>query len=331
MPETLITGATGFVGQHLLKALVSQGRKVVCLVRPQSDIAAIEQPGVRIFRADLCNQESLMGCCQNIETVFHVAGHASLRTQKKDALLVNTLGTRNLLEEITKSGTVTRFIYISSLTAISQTRGKKLTHPITDPCNAYPDTAYGQSKREAEQCVLQFAKQANMPYTILRPAMIYGPGSRPDAGINAITQAITSNALIGRLNLPGTFSLIYIGDLIRLCLNVEKNPKAINQTYLVCDGQPITFGQLIHQIRQQINCPSPLVKIPGIFFQLLNKTYDVLDQFLHVSRIVPSYLFSPIGACLSCMSNALQKELDFIPQYSLSEGLAETLRNDPCA
>lgn len=323
MSKALVTGATGFVGQHLVEALKENNRDITCIVRSKNIPPHLQHPNIEICHADLMNKDQLSACIKETETVFHVAGHATLRTKSPSELTVNTQGTQNLVEACIQANTMRKFIYISSLTAVAQPAGQKLQKPIDETCTQLPDTAYGRSKRDAEMIVQDQCQKTKMPYVILRPALVYGPNSRSDAGLLALHQAVTKGSLISKFNWPGTVSLIYVKDLIKACLMVEQDARANNQTYLISDGEPITFGnlfQILSQSKKQWPMPKSMCKIA-------NKIYDMCDQTLSISKWIPAYVMALLGPSLACSSQRLQKDLHFQPDYTLSAGLSETLGN----
>jgi len=311
------------VGQHLVEVLTEENRDIICVIRSQEIPPHLQHQNIQVCHADLMDQADLNACIKDAETVFHVAGHATLRTTNEADLAVNSQGTQNLIEACLKTKKMKKFIYISSLTAVAQSTGQKLQKPIDDTSTHQPDTAYGRSKRQAEEIVTEQCQTAKMPYVILRPALVYGPRSRSDAGLLALHKAATNGAFISKFNWPGTVSMIYIKDLIKACLIVEKDERANNQTYLISDGSPITFGnlfQLLSQNKKQWPMPKLLCKIA-------NKTYDLCDRYLSVSNWIPAYTMALLGPSLACSSQRLKIDLNFQPEYTLTSGLSETLGN----
>ena len=326
MSEVLVTGATGFIGSHLVEALIQTGKPQTCLVRQGRDTTPLERKGIRIHRGDLMDKQSLRGCCAGVEIVYHLGACSALRTRKAEVLRVNTVGTRNLLSEASRSGSVKRFVYMSSLAAAGRPPGERLSRPLGDCCCDQPDTPYGRSKRQAEIDVQNTCALAGIPYVILRPTLVYGPRSRPGAGMNALTRAVEMDAFSSRLDLPGRISVVYIRDLIRACLAVAESPEAIGRTFFVSDGHPVTFGEIFQTIRRLLGRSCRPHRLPGGVCRVARTLYDTLDRRFGLSTVAPSYLLAPVGASLACESRALQEQLGYTADYSLSLGLAETLR-----
>ena len=144
MSKVLVTGATGFVGSHLMNALLQTNTQVVALVRPETDVR--DHANLEIHRGNLLDPSSLRDCCQNVEAVYHLAANPSLGTRDARALSVNWEGTRNLLHEARSANTVKRFVLMSSLAAAGSRPGDRLSELSTETDTATPDTAYGKSK-----------------------------------------------------------------------------------------------------------------------------------------------------------------------------------------
>ena len=104
MSKILVTGGTGFVGSRLLDALLDAGEQVVALVRPESKVRT--HPGLSVHHGNLLDPGSLRGCCEDVQSVFHLAAHPTLGTKDASALAVNSIATRNLLYEVRDSGSI---------------------------------------------------------------------------------------------------------------------------------------------------------------------------------------------------------------------------------
>lgn len=177
--QVLITGGAGFIGGHLLKALVRDGNNVRCLVNNKNDIAHIENLGAKAVPGDLMDKASLIAAVKNVNTVYHLA--ANVRPHKtffgyselpSFYNKVNVEGTKNLADACLKS-TVERFINFSSIAAA----GLGIGLSENSPCD--PITNYGKSKLEAEKYLLELHTKKQFPVIIIRPGQIYGPGNFP--------------------------------------------------------------------------------------------------------------------------------------------------------
>ncbi len=214
--RVLVTGGSGFIGQHLVRALLAAGRKIRCLAFKGEEWPK-DLSGSEIFPADLLDPVSLKGIGQDIDTVFHLAAfvdppvrliykRADLKNKYFD---VNCKGTSNLLDNC---GQVKRFIYLSSTAVIGQ------GSPQTEESLCRPASDYGFSKLEAEERLLRFAKQKKISAVILRPASVYGPGDF--SWLPVFRSVLRQNVLF-----PGAgknlWQSLFVGDLVDVMLKAE--------------------------------------------------------------------------------------------------------------
>jgi nucleoside-diphosphate-sugar epimerase len=166
----LVTGGTGFVGSHLVEALLERGHEVLCLVRDEAKARGLF--GARcpaLVRGDLFDRAALRTACEGVEAVAHLAGLTSARG-RAEFFRVNAGGTRALAEAVAGAG-VRRFVYVSSLAAAGPApRGA----PLRADDGAGPVSHYGASKRAGEEPV----RALELEWTILRPPAVYGPRDR---------------------------------------------------------------------------------------------------------------------------------------------------------
>ncbi|HKH83604.1 MAG TPA: NAD(P)-dependent oxidoreductase, partial [Gemmatimonadales bacterium] len=167
--KALVTGATGFVGSHLAEVLRQRGDDVTALARSPTKAKALESAGIMVIPGDLHDQAALERAAEQQDVVFHVAGLVAAR-EEGEFLRANLGGTQNVLSAAASSGRP-RFVFVSSLAAAGPSqRGS----PLTGEEPGRPVTAYGRSKLAAEQSL----KESSLPWTIVRPPIVYGPRDR---------------------------------------------------------------------------------------------------------------------------------------------------------
>lgn len=313
----LVTGGNGFVGSHLVEALLAQGHQVRCLVRRTSDLSFIASlPLERIYGA-LDDGESLERACQGVDGVYHLAG-VTKAIDPATYFRVNEQGTRALLEACWRVNPgVRRFVYCSSQAAAGPADGPE---PLHETCPPRPISHYGRSKLAAEQAVRSYS--GRLPVVILRPAPAYGPRER---------DILASFRLVerGLKLLPGggvrQISLIYISDLVQLALQVLEDERAVGQTYFACDGVPHDFEEVMNTMATLLGRRPLRVVIPislleafaalgGVWAKLSAKPFLLNDQ--KVLEMKQRYWL--------CDAGKARRELGFVPQIDLPTGLART-------
>jgi nucleoside-diphosphate-sugar epimerase len=210
MKTVLVTGASGFIGRHLVSALASQGYRVRCLVRRSSSRHHLRRAGAELYEGDVTDAACLDQPLRATDVVFHAAGliHAGDRAQ---LMRINAGGTENVVRACARQATPPTLVVVSSLAAAGPTRRSRLREAADPPA---PVSDYGVSKRAGELAAAAWAER--VPCTIVRPGIVFGPWDR------TMLPAFRSIARIGIHPIP-TFappplSLIYVQDLVQLLL-----------------------------------------------------------------------------------------------------------------
>jgi nucleoside-diphosphate-sugar epimerase len=167
-----VTGATGFLGHHLIPTLIKAGHSVRVLARATSPVAFLKQyPQVELAPGDLLDRESLIEGMKGCEYVVHAGGLFRLWGEQKWFEEVNVQGTAHILEAALRVG-VQRFVHVSSVAVI----GAPVDNSVIDEkYTCKPDDFYQRSKYDAENMVRMFAVSTRFPAIILRPGAYYGP------------------------------------------------------------------------------------------------------------------------------------------------------------
>ncbi|UPJ51996.1 NAD-dependent epimerase/dehydratase family protein [Bradyrhizobium sp. 200] len=252
----LVTGSSGFVGSSVVSALAEDGHYVR---------AASRRPDKRVNERvewvqlpDLRNEIDWNPFVADMDFVIHLAANAHRNLQDTDEYLaVNLFSTMNLAHTCRRQ-TVKRLIFASSIGA--QT-GPIADHIVTEADEPRPMTAYDRAKLAAEEAI----KCSAVPHTILRPVVVYGPGAKAN---------IASLMRISAFPLPlplGAFknqrSLLALDNLVQAVRFCIANPETINQTYIVCDREPISLADMIATLRRAAGKSPMLISVPPFVFK----------------------------------------------------------------
>lgn len=291
--KILLTGATGFIGQHLVEILKDSNHFLRILVRkPVHNLSdVIEQ-----FLGDLTDDNSLRGVAEGVDWVIHTAALTSVRDLKTEGEkfnLVNVIGTENLLQ---RCEGINHFVHFSSVDALGPIQGRV----VQEDDHPEPKHPYDFSKLASENLVKEYSKRFGFKYTILRPGMVYGEGES-DSQMIKVNSAILTFAKLMRKHLYPTFGsgnshlpLVYVGDIaqaVRLCL---ENPKAWGQIYQVCAESSPTMNELVSVMANELGITFPGPHIPlGLakLLALVAQTMEKLTGFsLGITRSSVDYL-----------------------------------------
>jgi nucleoside-diphosphate-sugar epimerase len=249
--RALVTGGTGFVGGHLVEALHRRGDRVTALVRSPAKSGRLVELGATIARGDLDDESALARACEDQDVVFHVAGVVAARDERS-FLRANRDGTRRLLRAAERSGSH-RFVLVSSLAAAGPSSPG---HPLTGGEPPRPITAYGRSKLAGEAEV----EAASLPWTIVRPPMVFGPGDRE-------MLRVFETARRGFVPLFGRgdqeLSFVFGPDLAEALVAVSVHDETIGKRYFACDERAVTSGEFARAVGRSVGREVRVVRIPA--------------------------------------------------------------------
>jgi nucleoside-diphosphate-sugar epimerase len=238
----VVTGSTGFIGSHLVEALLARGDTVRALVRPETT-AGVRDPRVEQFEADLLDDRSVRESrvWEGAAQVFHLAGVTRGRTLSHFRA-GNVFPTANVLAGLAaRSGKRPHVVLVSSQAAAGP--APAADSPLRETDRPVPVEAYGRSKLQAEQAVARY--RDDLPITIVRPAAVYGPRDRDF--LAAFKQASRRVALHA-VPRDHSFSVVHVADLVAALLRAAERPATAGRTYFVAADEPITWGQLYDEV-----------------------------------------------------------------------------------
>ncbi|SHJ84968.1 Nucleoside-diphosphate-sugar epimerase [Desulfatibacillum alkenivorans DSM 16219] len=264
--KALVTGATGFMGAKLCKALAGQGDEIRALIFPGEDYSHIAQWISEIRTGDITDISTLRGAADGVDVVYHLAARVVDYGTREDFFGPILDGTRNMLEvSADKAG---RFVYISSICACGT--GKHLKgRKESDPCQK-TGVFYGDAKMEAEVLVKGFESRFSGGAVIVRPSNVIGPRSVWVAEVGSIIQG-GGFAYFDR-GRHGA-GLLFIDNLVDGILLCGSEKKAAGQTYFFCDDYNLLWRRYLDDLAAMVggkirmNIPFGLAWLLGSIFE----------------------------------------------------------------
>tara|TARA_B100000446_G_C10538600_1_gene336183 strand:+ start:655 stop:1623 length:969 start_codon:yes stop_codon:yes gene_type:complete len=299
---TLVTGATGFIGQELIKI----DHPFICVTRNKWD-----KMGARTFQVKSINEHTnWKGAFKSVDSIIHLAGLAhNKKFTEEDYLSVNINGTLKLANEASKAG-VRRFIFVSSIAVNGATSGEI---PFTPNSVTNPNTHFATSKLTAEKGLIKIAEETGLEVVIVRPPLVYG--KKGPGNFGKLIKIIERIPIMPFKLVDNKRSLIYIKNLSDLLITCVKEKKAANSILLPCDRSSISTGSLISKIAQlsgnsmlQLPVPPTLLKLA---FFLMNKKemgHQLLDN-------------------LEINSSHIEEKLNWHPPFTTESALRETFQS----
>jgi UDP-glucose 4-epimerase len=239
MKRTLVTGASGFIGRALVDNLAAAGQSVRAAMRQPADVFARSVQVVAV--SDLTRPVEWKALLKDVDTVVHLAGiaHAGPGIADDAYDRVNRLATAELAGAASAAG-IQRLIFISSVRAQS---GPVADRVLTEADPARPTDAYGRSKLAAEEAL----RAGQVPFTILRPTLIYGPGVK--GNLARLLQLAQTPWPLPVRSLKGRRSLLARQNLIEAIHFALLSPATAGETYLVADPTPLTLPEIVTALR----------------------------------------------------------------------------------
>ena len=279
--KVLLTGATGFIGKALVAELIQQNFHISITVRQKTNLFPDEVK--QFVVGDFESNPDFSTSLAEIDCVIHLAGRAHVIDKAKASLLdefrkVNTELTLNLAKQAV-TARVERFIFLSSI----RVNGNQNTQPFLEIDFPNPQEPYAISKYEAEQGLINLAKNSNLEVVIVRPPLVYG--NNVPGNFGRLVQWAGSRIILplplGAVNNART--LIAIDNLVSFIITCTLHPKAANEVFLISDDDSLSTTQLLKKIAKAFNKKALLLPIPVSWMvfvaKLLGKEADAVRLF----------------------------------------------------
>lgn len=310
-----VTGGTGFVGGHLVDALVRRGDRVACLVRSIDKARRLEAAGCRVVVGHLGDAAALASLLDGARVVYHVAGAVAARSEAQ-LYRVNVEGTTRIAAAARKAG-VARFLHVSSLA---------VTGPTVPGCRLdetgrpRPVTAYGRSKEAAEEAV----RASGVPFTIVRPPGVYGPRDRQFLRLFRMVRRGWAPLLQGGAQ---ELSLVHATDLADALVAAAGSGGTVGGTYHAAAADVVTQRALVEAMARALGRPVRLIPVPPVAVRLLLHVRGAWGRLRgRPSLLSPEKTAELMAAAWTCTSDALERDAGWRARIGLEEGLAETAR-----
>jgi dihydroflavonol-4-reductase len=314
----LVTGAGGFTGMALTRALVRRGHSVRALVRKPGQVPELEQLGAEVLQGDIRDPDLVRRAVEGREIVYHLAA-VFRRAGVPDSLYheVHVDATGRLVEAATEAG-VRRFVHCSTVGV----HGDVADGPANEDAPTAPADIYQRTKLEGEAAARDTATRTGLALTVVRPGPIYGPADQR-------LLKLIGGVARGRFLLLGSgrphFQMVYVDDLVEGFILAAERPEAVGRTYILTGEEAPTLRELVQEIAGVARTSVPRLRLPVWPFWLAGALCEAI--------CIPLGLEPPIyrRRVKFFTSNRwfditrARSELGFSPRVPLREGLRRTL------
>jgi nucleoside-diphosphate-sugar epimerase len=316
MRTAFVTGGTGFVGSHLVEALLQRGyREVRCLVR--RDLKWLAPLGIVPVRGDLTDRAVLEAAVRGVDEVYHVAG-VTRATEWATFEQGNIRGTLRLLEAIRAVHPGIRKVLVtSSLAAVGRAEG---VADETTPLN--PISQYGRSKAQMEAALALF--QADLPLVVVRPPAVYGPR---ETDILTFFQTVRRGIcpVIGDGTQPD-LSLVHVRDLVQGMIDAVASEATSGQTYFIGSEVSYAWNQVRDATAAALGRSVLTIPIPPALIEAVGAVAEVAGKLLGTYPPLNREKAAEIRhACKMCSSAKARRDFGYQPGIPLEDGIRETI------
>jgi dihydroflavonol-4-reductase len=317
MPErsrvALVTGATGFVGSHLVEALLAHNWRVRCLVRDTSVLKWIPTDDVTLINGDVTRAgENIERAVRGVSVVFHLAGVTSA-TDDSAYTTVNVEGTRNIVNAMHTAAPDSLLVFCSSLAAAGPATTKR---PLNETDEPDPVSAYGRSKLTAERIVAE----SGLQHLIIRPPTVYGPRDRD---ILAVFRLVARGLALRVAGEGQRLSMVHAQDLARgFASAAESDGRGL---YYMTDGFVHTWESIIQHIGRALGKQPRVISVgPGVAEFLSRAERLRASLFGSKPLLTPDRVVELSQANWTCDDTRARLDIDYESLIALPEGVKST-------
>jgi len=313
----LITGATGFLGEHLARRLLADGASVRILARSWAKASPLMEEGAELIEGEITDDDAVHRGVEGASVVYHLAGKLYIPgVPEEEYRRTHVEGTRTLLTHCMRQAGLTRLVHCST-TGVFGTTGDL---PADEDARYAPTNAYERTKLEAELLVCE-AERQGLSAVVVRPGLVYGPGDLHLLGFFRTIQRGLFRP-IGRR--PVWLHPIYIDDMTEAFVRCGERLTAVGECFNIAGQQPVTLDTLAAAIARALDVAPPRGRIPMPVAQTVALAGDLLPAGLrHRAPLTRSRLDFLTNSRAYKVSKA-QKLLDFVAPTDLTTGMART-------
>lgn len=318
--KILITGASGFVGYHLIEAALQAGLTVYAAVRKRSDIAHLAHYNIEYVELDYTSIDALQKHLeeQQYNYIVHAAGITKAKTAEQYNK-VNAAYTKNLaLATIRAKINLEKFVFVSSLAALGPLTD--LNSEIQDDTTGHPVTAYGASKLLAEKYLSEIS---GLPLITIRPTAVYGPRERD---LFILFKTINNGLEPHIGSFKQHLSFVYVTDLAQIIIHALFTELTRN-SYNVTDGYVYDRYALAQFIKKALRKKTLKFHLPVSVVGAMASFMDIIyKNSLNTPTLNKEKMAELTAVNWACNINRLKQDLGYQPKFNLESGIKDTVK-----
>lgn len=315
---SLVTGASGFIGQAVTRRLLAAGEPVRVLVRSRERFAALGIEGVEVVEGDITDAEAVTRAVRGVESVYAIAGTFREPDLPDDRYrAINVEGVRHVLEAARRHG-VRRVVHCSTVGIHGDVRGS----PVSEDAPVVPEGIYEVTKAEGDRLALEYGRRGEPEVVVVRPAPVYGPG---DLRLLKMFRMARKNPIV--MVGPGTarYHMIYIDDLAEVFLRAGRTEGVSGEAFLAAGPEAPSLQDLFLLLARLLGNEDPrLLRLPAWPMLMLADLCEAGFRPLGLSPPIYRRRVQFFLANRHYRTDRLRTRLGFTPSVGIEEGLSRT-------
>ncbi len=314
----LVTGATGFTGQVLVRKLAQAGANVRAIARASSNLEPLSDIDIDWHIGEIYDEETLVKAAKGVNFIFHVA--AAFREEKatdEDYRRVHLYSTQILAKAVTGKPEFKRFVHVSTVGI----HGHIEIEAADETYRTEPGDGYQRTKLEGEEWICKYGDETGLSYTVVRPAPIYGPGDmRLLKFFKMADKGFT--LMLGRGK--GIYHLVHVEDLTNIFLKAATEKRANGEIFIAASDKPISIINIGKTIAEVIGKKNVTIRFPLWPFFLASDINKKLTEWFGIPAIIYRRRVGFYTKDRSFDNSKIKTLLNYEPIYGNKEGLTET-------
>jgi nucleoside-diphosphate-sugar epimerase len=310
--KALVTGGSGFIGSHLIEALLKKNYEVSCLVMENDDLSWIKDYKINFVKGDVTDKNTLYRAVKGVDYIYHLA--AVIVTKRyEDYHKVNFNGTKNIVEACIESGVkIKRFLFVSSIAAAGPTEKDKI---YNEEKEGAPISDYGRTKLEAEKYLKSIDKK--VPFSVVRLPLMYGPRDR--GAIFSYFQAINKGVKLFMGS--GLANICFVRDAVNGMILAAENEIAAGKTYLVAQPGIFSREEIAGWIEKAVGRKAIALRIPFLVALISIPFFWIIGKLTGKPALFNMRNYNDLKyGYWKYSTEKIEKELGFKSEYNLESG-----------
>ncbi len=318
--RVLVTGATGFTGSILTRKLVRAGLEVHAIARPSSNLSELSDLPIHWHRGNVFDEAVVNEAAQGVSYIFHVAA-AYREAKHADTMYrrVHVVSTQLLARAALKNPGFKRFVHVSTVGV----HGHIANPPADELYSMSPGDIYQQTKADAEVWLRDFAQKQPLPYTVIRPAAIYGPG---DTRLLKFFRMASRRTLFLLGHGQCLYHLIHVDDLTNIMILAATHPASLNEIFICGNQDCVTLDQMARIVAGELGNRFRVVRLPAFPFFLAADVCEWLCRKAGIEPPIHRRRLAFFTKDRSFNTSKLREKLGYQARYSNEAGLIQTTR-----